>query len=194
VTNSKIFAEILGNRNEIKPSEEKILKTIERTENRVTKIEEENKFLRERIEFLEEQSKKKNTLANLLKDTGVSICRDLTVGERTDLKILRKYLNSNRNVPNTKSSIKGKLLYVNEDWFSAEDLRRLGSTEIPIEESDRKVSSDLSAGNGAQIKAGDSGIHSMRETRKNNRSDEVYLLKLNQTRCSKQKLLVRAFK
>lgn len=76
-----------------------------------------------KIEFLS-NLKKKQILSNAkkLKGTGVSIAHDLTIAQREELKILRKFLLQARANSTKKSYIKGNTLVVGLKTYTLEEL------------------------------------------------------------------------
>lgn len=64
--------------------------------------------------------------AKLLKDTNISIQRDLTKYQQQEQKTLRHHLKKERVNPNNKSYIKGNKLYVNNKSYTVQELESSG--------------------------------------------------------------------
>ncbi|KAL3279093.1 hypothetical protein HHI36_016607 [Cryptolaemus montrouzieri] len=152
-----VFDEIIRSKAEItksiKASEANILLKLGALQERLEQVEKENSRLKEKLEILERNSKKKSlivfglneeprdislgsiseTLKSLLKveikDTDISDLYslggypDLTFRQRGDNKILRKHLMEARAHSSTKSFIKGNILHIGQKSYTIKELK-----------------------------------------------------------------------
>ncbi|KAL3277908.1 hypothetical protein HHI36_013249 [Cryptolaemus montrouzieri] len=116
--------------------------------------------------------------AHLLEGTRVAIAQDRTVAEGINYKIPKKYLDANCSDPKNKCYMKGKLPYVNKSKFSAEELRQLESSDVPVGKSGSEVPVELSAC--SNNRAGGNETH-LSNSKKNNNSGTVDLISLSQS-------------
>lgn len=145
-------------KNAILDSETRILSKIELVNGKVKKLEEENKELRGRVEYLERGSKKKNLVAfglvenreevnpdnvcnkfskvnvlsncKKLKGKKITITQDLTKLQQARNKILRDHLKQIRSVSQDNCYIKGEKLYRNNKVYTVEDIIEIGEDFI----------------------------------------------------------------
>ncbi|CAH1113567.1 unnamed protein product [Psylliodes chrysocephalus] len=121
-------------KNAISASESRILQKNDLVNEKIKELEEENKTLKETVEYLHQTVKKKNlfvsglvsqprrTNCKKLKGTNITITSNLTKAQQERNKILAKRLKEIRKQTKDRCYIKGEKLYIYNKAYTVKDI------------------------------------------------------------------------